>query len=117
MFEERLRASAAVPINIISDTGHQLCDCKVLKLSKKGALLEVAAALPDRFELALSGEENRSCRVIWRGGNCVRILFDETESSPKDPHFSRLASGFLASSGLRLIPDLGLRDLRHQDKP
>jgi hypothetical protein len=119
MFKKRLRASVALPVNIIGDKGHQRCDCKVLELSKKGALLEVAAVatLPDRFELALSSEENRSCRVIWRSGNCVGILFDETESSPKDPRFLGLGSRFLARSGLRLIPDLGLGDLRHQDKP
>jgi len=113
MFKKIARGPEAVPINITSTEGHQLCDCKVLELRKKGALLEVAAAgtLPDEFKLALSSGKTRSCRVIWRSGN-VGILFDKTESGPKNPRFLGLAWGFLARSGLRLIPDLGLADLR-----
>jgi hypothetical protein len=54
--------------------------CAILDVSDSGARLEleVPAAVPDRFQLVLSGNgtPRRDCRVIWRDGKLVGVTFE-----------------------------------------
>jgi hypothetical protein len=48
-------------------------------ISEQGAMLEIDSA-PDRFILFLTmdGDRNRPCRVIWRDGRQVGVMFDHS---------------------------------------
>jgi hypothetical protein len=52
-------------------------DCAVRDLSETGACLVLTApvAIGDNFELAMYDRTIRSCRVIWRAGRRVGVVF------------------------------------------
>jgi hypothetical protein len=52
-------------------------------ISEQGAMLEIDSA-PDQFILFLTmdGERKRPCRVIWREGRQVGVMFDHSMKIP-----------------------------------
>jgi hypothetical protein len=50
-------------------------------ISEQGAMLEIDSA-PDQFVLFLTmdGDRKRPCRVIWREGRQVGVMFDQKNS-------------------------------------
>jgi len=60
------------------DFGLGTFDCTVRNLTDKGASLETASpfGLPDRFNLVISSDGIRKpCRVVWRRGQRLGVLF------------------------------------------
>ena len=53
------------------------CDCAVRDLSETGACLVLTApvAISASFELALYDETIKPCRVVWRAGRRVGVVF------------------------------------------
>jgi hypothetical protein len=55
-----------------------IAECQVMDISSNGAKIVATAAssVPDRFQLAFfTGDQNRSCEVIWRHGKVLGIKF------------------------------------------
>jgi hypothetical protein len=52
-------------------------DCAVRNLSETGACLVLTApvAISDAFELAMYDHTIRPCRVVWRAGRRVGVVF------------------------------------------
>ncbi len=48
---------------------------RLLNVSEQGAKLEIEGA-PDEFVLSLTEETKRPCRVIWRDGQKLGVVFD-----------------------------------------
>jgi hypothetical protein len=57
--------------------GTAAIDCTVRDMSEDGARLLVASVvgIPDLFELAISGEPTRQCRLIWRKADQIGVAF------------------------------------------
>ena len=53
---------------VIFNAGRSTIDCTVRNLSKSGARLEVPSVvgIPNSFDLSISGDGVRPCRVVWR---------------------------------------------------
>jgi hypothetical protein len=54
-------------------------DCTVRNLSDTGAALEIATPLfiPEHFTLIIQADATkRRCRVVWRKGNRMGVLFE-----------------------------------------
>ena len=52
------------------------CECQVLDISKHGAKVIGALAVPDHFELAFSeGGQHRVCEVAWRRAKVIGVKF------------------------------------------
>ena len=51
--------------------------CVVKSISESGACLEVQTThgLPGHFELAMSGEESKTCKVTWANENKLGVQF------------------------------------------
>jgi hypothetical protein len=62
---------------VIFNGGASAIDCAVRDISDGGARLLVASAIgiPDSFELAISGEPLRQCRLIWRKTDQIGVAF------------------------------------------
>jgi hypothetical protein len=60
-------------------------DCAILDISVTGArlLLPAGTAVPDIFKLTTSpGEERFLCRVAWKRGHRVGVMFEKTWATP-----------------------------------
>lgn len=60
------------------DFGLGLLDCTVRNLTDKGASLETASpfGFPDRFNLlVVSDGTQKACRVVWRRGQRLGVVF------------------------------------------
>jgi hypothetical protein len=56
--------------------GRAHCECQVLDISRHGAKVIVALAVPDHFELVFSeGGQHRVCEVVWRRAKMVGVKF------------------------------------------
>jgi hypothetical protein len=56
--------------------GRVHCECQVLDISKHGAKVIGALAVPDHFELAFSeGGQHRVCEVAWRRAKVIGVKF------------------------------------------
>ncbi len=62
---------------VIFNQRQSVLDCTVRDLSVTGAKLRFAtsAGIPETFELDISGEPRRNCRVVWRRGTDVGVTF------------------------------------------
>jgi hypothetical protein len=55
-----------------------VAECEVMDISSNGAKIvaTMPAGVPDRFQLAFfTGDQTRSCEVIWRHGKVLGIKF------------------------------------------
>jgi hypothetical protein len=66
-------------VNIIGDEGTLIGQCRTSNVSARGAklILEEAIEVPDRFfiSFSLDGKVKRGCKVAWRNGNEIGVLF------------------------------------------
>ena len=69
------------PGRILID-GHSELLCFIRDLSTGGAGLELdpVAALPQQFGLIHPNADLRSCRIVWRFGDRVGIVFDDVSA-------------------------------------
>jgi hypothetical protein len=63
---------------IVFNAGHSTIECVVRNLSDTGAKLQISSVIgiPDSFELLLSDNSRRQCRVAWRTLQEMGVAFD-----------------------------------------
>jgi hypothetical protein len=84
-----VRRPIQIPAKMVTDSGAPLHDCMVLDISESGARLGIEAtqAPPDKFTIVFTptGQPYRRCRVLWRSGCQLGVLFDKKHSSHTYP--------------------------------
>src|SRR5450432_2328640 len=72
---------------IIFGNRSSVLDCVVRNLTNSGARLDLPSlvGVPQTFELSFDqGHTIRPCRVVWRIGNSVGVLFGEKSIAPQN---------------------------------
>lgn len=66
---------------IIFNFGQSTIDCVIRRMSEDGATLEIQSSLgvPEHFQLKLSSQDIRSCRVLWRSDRQVGVALGADE--------------------------------------
>lgn len=62
---------------IVFNAGRSVIDCQVRNVTEAGARIKVAAVVgvPAEFELRITGETPRQCRVVWHKGQEIGVAF------------------------------------------
>lgn len=66
------------PGSIVLNERHSIIDCQVRSQSVSGARLKIAMVIgiPDQFELRVRDEPPRQCRIVWRSGQEIGVVFE-----------------------------------------
>jgi hypothetical protein len=73
---------------IVFNRGFGAAECTVRNLTDLGALLEIGevVGIPSEFELQINSEIRRnSCRVIWRDGRRLGVIFVDPAPDTASP--------------------------------